>query len=223
MTAFLYFSEVQDKDAFWLMLYSWLRRIVRKWVFAASIPRWRGQENEVVDDIVGEALTRTCERLKLAEEGKAQPIGSIRHFSETTARNHFIDLTRREPRMLCFSQLSDMLEEELSIADNRTGMEDTVVDALYIESLFKLLAQEIELFPKRQRLALLIDLASRTCFDQMPTLLQQAFLHVNVHLEDYQGLRSANEIERHQLASLTYHAYRRLTRLPGVKQYLSHA
>ena len=222
MTAFLDSSVIHDKDAFWLMLHSWLGRIVRKWVYSAYIPRWRGQEEEVVDDIVGEALTRTCERLKLAEEGKAKPVISIPHFSKTTARNHFIDLTRREPRMLCFSQLSDMPEEETAVVDNWNIMEDTVTDALYNESLFNLLAQEIKLFPKRQRLALLIDLASRTYFDPMPTLLQQAFLHVNVQLEDYQDLRPANKVERRQLASLAYQAYKRLTRLPGVKQYISH-
>src|ERR1700694_2537518 len=126
MTAFLDSSVIHDKDACWLMLYSSLRRIVRKWVYAACIPRWRGQEEEVVDDIVSEALTRTCERLKLAEEGKAKPVISIPYFSKTTARNHFIDLTRREPRMLCFSQLSDMPEEETAVVDNWIGMEDTV-------------------------------------------------------------------------------------------------
>ena len=221
MTDFTLPFVIQDENDFWLAVSSWLRRKVRRWVYSASIARWCGQEEEVIDDIVGETLIRTFERLQLAAKGKAEPIVSIPQFSKTTAHNHFIDLTRREPRILCFSQLSNAQMEETVTEHHRANVEDIAVDVLFNESLFNLLAKEINLFPKRQKLALLIDLTRRLYFDTTPTLLQQAFLRVDVQLKDYQNFCPKNEVECRQFASLASQAYKRLAQLPSVKRYVS--
>lgn len=221
MVDFLSPNVTQAEHDSWLALYSGLQSQVRKWVYAAHLPGWRGQENEIVDDIVGETIARTYERTKLAEEGKAAPIISILHFSRATARNLFVDFVRKGRRMVCFSQLDPALQAESTGKGSRTDIEEEVTDTLFIESLFTLLAKEIILFPRRQKLALLIDLASRACFGSIATLLQQAFLRVGVQLEDYKDLRPIDRVERQKLASLSCIAYRRLTHLPSVRTYIA--
>lgn len=221
MTNFSSLFVIQEDRDFWLSLSSRLQRLVRKWVYGASIPRWHWQEDDVIDDIIGETMARICERLKLASEGKAEPVESIFHFCKKIARNYFIDLVRKEPRVLCFSQLDFFREEEPAIRAGWTDLEAVATDALYQESLFNLLAEEINLFPRRQRLALLVDLAEHMDFDSIPSSLQLAFLRVNVQLKDYQAFLPVGEVRRRQFISLSYHAYKRLARLPSVKRFIS--
>jgi hypothetical protein len=96
-----------------------------------------------------------------------------------------------------------------------------VANQVYNEGLFRLLAQEIANFPKKQRRALLIDLANRTHYDEELMPLQEAFLAVGIDLREYQHLLPDSARERCRHSSLLCHAYKRVAHLPRVQEYVS--
>jgi hypothetical protein len=103
--------------------------------------------------------------------------------------------------------------------ETSAGMEDAIdpaevsIEQTYQEWLFTLLARKIATFPEKQRVALLIDLANRMCFDTHPTPLQQAFLQVGIRLQEYQQPGPRDPVGRNRHASLVSQAYKRLAHL----------
>jgi hypothetical protein len=97
---------------------------------------------------------------------------------------------------------------------------EKVHDELYQESLFDQLAPEIIKFPKKQLLALLVDLARHSHFDGPLTPMQRALLRYGVCLQDYQRSRPDSKVERSRHASLVSLAYRRVSKLSSMKSYV---
>jgi DNA-directed RNA polymerase specialized sigma24 family protein len=205
-------------DNCWIVLYSLLVPLVKRWVYSSRVYVWAGQESDIVCDIVQVAIQRTFEyALKALRNGIS--IISLESLSITIARNYYRDLLRKERRLVHFAQ-------EDSLPGNRVSLSDLVdpseiaFEMMYIDWLFTQIANAVVTFPDRTRTALLIDLASRMHFDNAePTALQRAFLEVGIRLQDYQNLLPKDTGAKSRHASLVSIAYKRLRIAICLRQY----
>ena len=196
-------------DATWQKLYLLLRPLVKRWVYSSHVPSWKGQEDDVVEDIVQEAITRLFQYSQRAERGEVVPIETIEHMIKVIALNYGRDLKRRERRLL------RSIDDEWSYGEHvdSTSIVDPAeiaVDKAFQEWLFERLSLEIVKFPKKQRNALLIDLAYRMHFAARPTSLQRAFLRRGIRLQDFRAPAPKNPLERGRHAANLNLAYKRV-------------
>lgn len=208
-----------DDDSSWTELYSRLTFQVRGWVYGSHISYWQGQKDEATDDIVSESIKRVIERLKDANAGIADPIVSIYHFARQVAYNYFIDLVRKDGRTVRFSQITAE-HEDTTIGLILADIEENTLNVVYYEQFFKLIAREVNTFPKKQKEAMLRDHARRVICMIDPTALLLAYQSVGIQLMDYRNYAPANDVERRRHSSILHCAYRRLSRCPFVQQYI---
>jgi len=132
---------------------------------------WYGQELDIVWDITLVAVLRTFEyALKAERDGIA--ILSLEKLGVKIARNYFLDLLRKERRIVHFDQEDPLPGYQVNLSD-LVDPSEMAFDLLYMDWLFTQIANAVVTFPVRTRTALLIDLASRMHFDDAePTPLQ---------------------------------------------------
>lgn len=197
----------QSNDTLWIPLYLLLHPLAKRWVYAAHIYAWAGQENDVAWDIVLVTIYRTY-KFTLKAQRENIPIASIQRLSITIAKNYFQDLRRKDSRLLPFnrdgySQIEYTIHDEINIAE-------VVLDKVNEEWLLQEIAKEIANYPTKLRTAMLIDIARRMDFDLQPTPLQAAFLEVGIQLRDYENLLPEDPIMRSRHSSLVSLGYRKL-------------
>jgi len=100
------------REAIWKSLYHKLRPCIRKFVYAHRFSLSKGQENDIVEDLLQEAVIHVFKYAKRAAEGHVAPIDSIERFGYTIAMNVCRDWWRKERHMLCQS-LDDGVPEEM--------------------------------------------------------------------------------------------------------------
>jgi len=196
----------------WVDLISVLRPYVRHFVYSAKVSCWRGQEEDIIDDIMQETTYRILERSQKAERGEALPIYSLEHMLVMIARNYFIDRVRQARRLQRVFSEGYFLEGSSTISDQISPFE-TAIEYVHQEELFTRLAHQIAHFPKKQRRALLIDLANRMHFGTQLTSLQKAFLVEGIDLQEYQRPLPNDTTERARQAALASLAYKRVALL----------
>ena len=103
-----------DREDPWGELYTVLRPLVKHWVYAAHIPSWLGQQEEIVEDIVQETMCKLLKYIHRAEKGEVAPVLDIQHLAIKIAHNYFRDLMRKDQRL-------DRFE-----LDDRTSLEHVV-------------------------------------------------------------------------------------------------
>lgn len=217
------YSSVSPTDAnfgtAWTKLYPTLRLLVRRLVYSFHIQSWRGQEDDIVEDILQETARRLIEYQKKAEYGEAAPIQMLERMAVVTAYNYCKDMRRRDWRLVRLPEGAHS-PDVLDIISERdvVDLSEEATECLYQEGLFALLAREIVKFPYKQRKALLIDLANRMSFETKPTVLQKAFLNVGIHLEEYRQPLPESVKERSKGAALLHYAYKRIAQLVCVQQ-----
>jgi DNA-directed RNA polymerase specialized sigma24 family protein len=199
-------------------LYLSLYSFVRSLVYSFHVPCWKGQEEDIVEDIVQETFRRVLERNRKSGRGEADPIFSLKHMMMVVASNYTKDLRRHDSRLLRIESQEAILPGQEGKSEQQRPL-DLICESIDQELLLIQVAHEIARFPEKQRTALLIDLANRMCFDTYPTPLQKAFLQAGIELEQYRQPLPANARERNQHISLLYHAYKRVANLPCVQHY----
>ena len=197
------------KDQIWSQLYCALRPYILSWVITSGVPSWQGQEGDITDDILQEAIIRTHRYAQQAESGMSNPIYSIICFSRTIAHNHFRDLRRRELRLVRLPEHSNV-DTPFIIMEDHTDPSEIALEDLSRRTLLVALAQIIANFPHKQRTALLIDLANLSDVGDEYDLLQAAFLEVGIKLCDYRCTLPADPSLRGRHAALLSTAYKRL-------------
>ena len=125
------------------------------------------------------------------------------------ALNYGRDLKRRERRLLR-STIEEWSYGEHVDSSNTVDPAEIAIDNAFQEWLFERLSQEIVKFPKKQRNALLIDLAHRMHFAVQPSLLQRAFLRRGIRLQDFRTAGPKNPLERGRYAANLNLAYKRV-------------
>lgn len=210
MADFLSLHGTQEID--WERLYAVLIPPIRRWVRSSGL--WVGQENDKVEDIRSETVERTLVWLRDAEL-RGAVVHSIEALSKRIAYHYFLDLIRKEKRVIRLSELP------ASTPTSHEPMEDVILDAMFNERLFVIIAHAINNLRRKSKTALLIDLAKRVEIDQQPTPLLLALRQAGISLEDYQHLKWQSEAEQHRHVALLTYVYRKLANLDSVKRYVS--
>ena len=214
-------SSIEDGDLFdlssnntWEKLYPVLKSLARYFVNSSNISSWKGQESDIIEDVVQETGRRIIERSHKAERGEALPIQSLQSMLFAVVHNYCEDLRRRDRRLV------RVLPQDASIQVSVNLMESST-ENVYQEALFKLVARGVAAFPDKQRQAILIDLANRMSFDTQPTSLQKAFLETGIDLRQYKQPLPSNAQERSRHVSLVTCAYKRVASLQQVQKYIA--
>ena len=199
--------ENRNFEKGWITLYPLLLPLAKRWVYAAHIYSWTGQENDIAWDIVLVTIQRTYEYNLKAQDGNI-PIGSFQRLSIRIARNYFQDLRRKDSRLLPLNR-DGCSQVEYTIHDEE-NVSEVILDKVYEEWLFQEIAKEVATFPPKLRTAMLIDIARRMEFDTQPTPLQAAFLAVGIQLREYENLLPRDPTLRSRHFSLVSLGYRKL-------------
>jgi hypothetical protein len=201
-------------DSSWASLYPRLLTLVKRWVYASNVLSWTGQESDVAWDIALTSIKRTFEYV-LQARSEGTNIASLERLSIVIAKNCFLDLRRKDLRLLHLDH-DEHLQEGWPMTHNEANLAEAVLDKLHEEWLFREVAKVVVDFPQKMRTALLIDLARRMDFneaDSDPTPLQQAFLEVGIQLQEYQRLLPKEPAARARHFSLVSLGYKRIARL----------
>jgi DNA-directed RNA polymerase specialized sigma24 family protein len=204
----------------WKKLYALLESLARYFVYSSNIPSWRGQEKDVIEDIVQETARRIIERSQKAARGEMPPIQSLRNMLYTVVRNYCTDLCRRDRRLMRIQPQNAAFQAFLKLT-NQVDPSEASVENVYLEMLFRLVACEVVSFPAKQRRAILIDIASQMHFDGQPTPLQEAFLSAGIDLREYQQLLPSSPLEKSRHTALVSYAYKRVVSLQQVQKYIA--
>ena len=215
-------AQPDNSSISWEDLYTFLSILVKRAVYSLRIAPWYGQEGDIIDDIVQQTMLRLLEQQRKIAQGQAQPIAQIDRMAAVIAFNFCRDMRRKDRRIVHSELLSSPHEAEQLVNNKESELSpDDMVEVVYQEALFHLLAQEIRQFPTKQREALLIDLANYMCFEHEPTSLQAAFQHEGISLRDYQKILPRDARERGRHTTLVYCAYKRVTHLASVQHFVS--
>lgn len=201
-----------NSNACWGELYPELQSLARRFVFSSAVPLWRGQEHDIVDDIVQETALRLLEYQQKVIRGEATPIRSLKSLVAIVAQNKCRDSARQDRRFVRITSEGIHSIVLLAQHDQASPLE-VAINNVDREICFSFIARLIAHFPEKQRYVLLIDLANRMSFDAEPTSLQRAFLEVGIRLQDYQKPLSADPVERTRHSALLSQAYKRFERL----------
>lgn len=196
----------------WDELYRFLGPRVKLWVHSSHPSLWHGQEEEIIADIVQEAIASTfmytLEYSSAMKEGSVLPCNSLRHISTAIAYKQYQDWRYQESRFVYTRPHGFSIHGYVVIYEQVDPLE-RAVDSTFQEWYCDLLAGEIAKMPDRQRAVLLIDLANRLNFDTQPgQALQRAFLKAGLQLKDYRRPLPSNPKERRSYQTLLRLAYR---------------
>jgi DNA-directed RNA polymerase specialized sigma24 family protein len=199
----------QASEQLWLDLSSWLFPVVHMWVCCSGIRSWRGQYKEIAEEIVQETAMRTFKYTQRAERGEVPPVISLKSLSKVIALNHFRDRCKKDCRLI-HSEEEEFLHERVLSQHEASDPSQIACDQLVSHATLLTAAQVVANFPRRQRLALLTDLANNTDLDAQPTPLEIAFSAVGVQLRDYHRPLPDDQTERGKHSALLCIAYKRL-------------
>jgi DNA-directed RNA polymerase specialized sigma24 family protein len=209
-------SQLQINETCWSESYPQIHAQARRLVHQLKVGHWQGQEEDVAWDIVQESMRKTLEYARKVESGGYEPIQSLTALLTTVVQNYGRDLRRREWRLQ-----RETTHAFQGFVDNEQNFGDVAIENVHLEHLFRFLAHEIARFPRKQRQALLMDLADRMAFEEQPSTLQAAFQAEGIHLEEYRNSYPQGARERNRNAALLNHAYNRLKGLEEIKKYLT--
>ncbi len=214
----------EGSDSWWREKYPALRLLALRQIHRLHVPEWYGQEGELAEDAVQETARRMIERDQKAGRGEASAIQMYEQMVKTTICNYCKDMRRHDKRLVPLFY-RDRSDEPCAVAgfDNAADTTEAIIDTVYQEQLFMLLATEISKFPAKQKHALLVDIANRMDFVGEPTPLQKAFLAVGIVLEEYQQPLPEDTKERGRIAALVYYAYKRLAENLAVRPYVAYS
>jgi len=199
---------VLEDTSKWLEVYTELIPTVKKHVYHVGLQSHIGQESDVVQDIIQESVVRTFIQMQKGERGEVPPVISPLYFAKRVARNHMLDIARKESRLVRPS--CDAVIQEKMMMENWIDSTDDVLDDIEREPIFILIAQVIADLPTKCRRALLIDLALHTAFGEALGPLQQALAKEHINLAMYRNLLPTNPTakEKQRHSSLLTQAYK---------------
>jgi len=184
-----------------LLLYPCLR----SWVYRANVLCWKGQEYDLVEDLLQTALIKIITYLAHARR-YAIPIYSLEQLSRVIAKRCFLDLLRRDRRLQHLGPEENELIGREALADPAQQAEENIYEEKVLIDSTRIIAT----FPPKLRRAILLDLARHSSFTQSPTALQQAFLNVGIDLHEYDRQPVGTRTDRNNQAALCSLAYKRL-------------
>jgi len=197
-------------EQLWSLLYTALRSVIRGWIYSSKVPSWRGQEQDLAEDILQETVVRIFYYAQQAEQEGIQEIHHVTSFGRTIAYRHFVDLRRKALNLTCLETIDGTERGALAPPMGSDDPADEVVECLWLTSLFVVVGIIVASFPKGQRTALLVDLAKRVDPLENDSPLQSAFSQAGITLQDYLQYLPRTQQERTRQTALLSVAYRRL-------------
>jgi len=200
----------------WNTLYRFLGIRVSYWVRSSHVSLWCGQEEDIVADIVQEAIMSTfiytSTYFSELKEGEAAPSDSLKHLGVAIAYKQYQALKRQDSRFVCTRPRRCSSQGYVVIYEWIGPLERTI-DSTAQEWRCNRLAGKIAKISSRPRRALLIDLANRVHFDTPRAMpLQRAFLKEGIRLQDYQQPLPNQPLERSRHQVLLRCAYEQIMR-----------
>src|SRR5258707_9500949 len=116
----------------WTEFYPTLLSFTRHLVYSRRIPSWRGQEDDIVNDIVQETARRIFERIQKSARGEATPIQIFERMVIVTARNYCHDLLRRDVRLIRFTPYDGGYEFYDAHSDIYRDLDEEATEHVYI-------------------------------------------------------------------------------------------
>ncbi|HLX57484.1 MAG TPA: hypothetical protein VKR83_10690 [Ktedonobacteraceae bacterium] len=213
-------SEQLFSEKDWENLYLILKPRVAFWVRTSRVSIWTRQREEIIEDIVQDALVKVLVYAQKASRGEVRMIGSLENICAVIAYHCYVDARRRDMRLVPLMQDSQKPAENI-ITWIDTDLSEQAINNIHYELLFIQMACWIVSFPDKQRIALLIDLANRMYFDPFyPTPLQKAFASVGICIQKYKKMLSNDIKERARHAAHLSLAYKRLAQLAYVQRWM---
>src|ERR1700737_281446 len=124
-----------SSEEMWGNLYLVLKPKVAYWVFTSRMPLWTRQRNEIIEDIVQDALLKTFVYAQKAQRGEVRMIDSLESIGSVTAYHCYIDAFRRDQRMLPLPQEYNELIE-CSITCIEMDLSEQAIDNIHYELVF---------------------------------------------------------------------------------------
>src|SRR6266480_2245928 len=122
-------------DTLWASLYPMLLSRVKRWVYNSNVFSWTGQESDITWDIVLTAIRRTFEYVLKAQNDGIE-ILSLERLSVVIAKNCFLDLRRKDHRLLHFDRTIHS-QWERPVSHNEVDISEVILDKVYEEWLFQ--------------------------------------------------------------------------------------
>jgi len=202
----------------WHMLYKQLTIAVTHWVYSSNLLAWKNQREEIIDDIVQETMMKVLKRIHQGETGELAPVYSVEGMCIRVARNVFIDMLRRDRRLVPLA--SNNNDEMYDIPDDGEDYSEVAVDNVYYANLFTQVAFAIQGFPPKLRAAMIIDLVSRMSFESEETPLQKALLNAGINLEEFRGQCPSDPVMKSRQSSLASLGYKKISTLDCIQEYV---
>jgi DNA-directed RNA polymerase specialized sigma24 family protein len=195
-----------DSDQTWYDLYAWLMPFVEVWVNSIHIDNWHGQRRDISEDVVQDAIIRifTYHQQSLQDTGRS--IRSLKAFSKKVALNLLRDKIKKEKRLV---RLTVIYGYGLPGTTEEPVQEDINLDHLDVVTE---IARIIASLPRKQKTALLVDLANRLDLDDRLSSFEQALQAHGLCLRHYQYSLPTDSRERGRHTTLLSLARKRLKR-----------
>ena len=202
----------------WQVLYCLLSSHITRWVRSAHVALWKDQRDDIIAEIMQEAVVRTLSRICRGHCGELPAVSSVEGLCVKIAHNCFIDFIRCDQRLLLIDSHLAYQTGPFTLANEAEDFAATATDNVYTAMLFRLIAAEVVKFPPKLRTALFIDLACRMSFKGEPTMLQLAFREAGIDLEQNRYQLPADPVGRSRHASLVSLAYKRVAQLADIQE-----
>jgi DNA-directed RNA polymerase specialized sigma24 family protein len=198
-----------DGELIWSRLRMWLLPHVVAWTYSSHVVIWYGQQWDIAEEIVQEAIMRTFECVQRAMRNEGPPVICPEAFCYKIAQHLFLDRLRKEQRLMHFVFSNDA-GRTCAIKDEQANAAELAVDHLSnVETIINAV-RSIVRFPDKQREAMLIAMANAIDLDMSPSFLEQALAEYGTQLSDYVRPRSNDPTERGRHSALLWNARKRL-------------
>lgn len=197
-------------ETLWENLSTVLKPRIKSWIRTHTLPSWRGQEDDIADDILQDTLEKLWRTFLKAEKGIGRAIEALERFAFRTARNCCIDRWRKDRRLLRLDDGDHSYEDQIS-RTQYVDPEEIVVDKEYEHWRCSEVSLHVLSFSPKSQLALLIEFASKLTGRGEPAgPLQRALLARGVDLNYYRRDMPADPKLKGRHASLVSQGYKKL-------------
>ncbi len=193
----------------WNALDKVLLSYIKNCLYTYQVYHWKGSESEMANDVLQETYLRVLRstiRDPLQEEDTI--VHNFEAFCKTVARRYVLDLLRKDKRFVGSLDDENFANIHISIQDDPA---EGVLEDLHLYSIMLTFSEIVKSFPEKQKIAILIDLAHHTDFDDdHPQPLVRAMQAVGIHLRDYYCPLPQSPVLRSRHSALVCLAYQRL-------------
>ncbi len=204
-------KRMPTKSEEWHVLNKILLSYIKNCLYTYSVLHWIGGEQELAEDVLQETYLRAFRFAHNSEEHEdVPPINNFEALCKTIAKRYILDIRRKDKHFVgsLDNTAFSITHETISMSDDPAMI---AIEDILLYTCMLSFSQAIKRFPKKQRIALLTDLARNADFDdECSRPLERAMWSVGIPLRDYYCELPHDPILRSQYKALVSIAYKRL-------------